>query len=84
VEAERVYHEDLERNPANGWALYGLAAALRAQGRTSDAAQVSRRFEAAWRHADVRPQASAFWFAGPDTLSCECQRPALSPAAAGS
>jgi tetratricopeptide (TPR) repeat protein len=84
AEAERVYREDLERNPANGWALYGLAAALRAQGRTADAAQATRRFEAAWRHADVRLQASAFWFAGADTFSCECQRASLSRPADGS
>jgi tetratricopeptide (TPR) repeat protein len=84
AEAERVYRDDLVRNPANGWALYGLAAALRAQGRTGDAAQVNRRFEAAWRHGDVRLQSSAFWFAGPDTLSCECERTALSRPADGS
>ena len=84
AEAERVYREDLERNPANGWALYGLAAALRAQGKTRDAAQVTRKFEAAWRHADVRLQASAFWFAGPDTVSCECQRASLNRPVGGS
>jgi len=84
AEAERVYREDLERNPDNGWALYGLAAALRAQGKARDAAQVTRRFEAAWRRADVRLQGSAFWFAGPDTLDCECQRTALNRPAAGS
>jgi tetratricopeptide (TPR) repeat protein len=84
AEAERVYREDLERNPANGWALYGLAAALRAQAKAGAAAEVSRRFEAAWRHADVRLQSSAFWFAGADTLSCECQRTALNRPAAGS
>jgi tetratricopeptide (TPR) repeat protein len=76
AEAERVYREDLARNPANGWALYGLAAALRAQGRTAEAARVTREFADAWRHADVPLQASAFWFAGADTLSCECQRSA--------
>ena len=84
ADAEHVYREDLARNPANGWALYGLAAALAAEGRARDAAQATRRYEAAWRHADVRLQASAFWFAGPDTLSCECQRPSLSRPAAGS
>jgi tetratricopeptide (TPR) repeat protein len=84
AEAERVYREDLERNPANGWALYGLAASLRAQGKTAEATRVTREFEAAWRHADVHLQASAFWFAGPDTLSCECQRASLSRPAAGS
>src|SRR5262249_59481234 len=29
AEAEAVYREDLRRNPRNGWALYGLAAALK-------------------------------------------------------
>jgi tetratricopeptide (TPR) repeat protein len=76
AEAERVYRADLERNPRNGWALYGLAAALRAQGKTGEATRVTREFEAAWQHADVRLVASAFWFAGPDTFSCECQRTA--------
>ena len=84
AEAERVYREDLVRNPANGWGLYGLAAALRAQGKTPEAAQVTRKFEAAWRRADVRLQGSAFWFAGADTLNCECQRTALNRPAAGS
>ena len=73
-QAERVYREDLRRNPANGWALYGLAAALRAQGRAPAAAQAAREFGGAWRRADVRLVSSAFWFAGPDTTSCECQR----------
>jgi tetratricopeptide (TPR) repeat protein len=82
-EAERVYREDLRRNPANGWALYGLAAALEAQGRKAEAAHARHEFEAAWQHADVRLTASAFWFAGPDTTSCECQREGLTRAATG-
>jgi tetratricopeptide (TPR) repeat protein len=84
AEAERVYREDLIRNPANGWSLFGLAAALRAQGKGSAAARTLREFDRAWQHADVRLSASAFWFAGADTLSCECQRAAISRAAAGS
>jgi tetratricopeptide (TPR) repeat protein len=59
-EAESVYREDLEQNPANGWALYGLSAALKAQGKMTEAAQVTRQFQAAWRYADVTPTASAF------------------------
>jgi len=74
-EAQAVYREDLARNPANGWSLYGLAAALRAEGRMNEAARVSRQLETAWQHADVRLPASAFWIAGPDNRSCECQRP---------
>jgi len=58
-EAERVYREDLEQNPANGWSLYGLAAALRAQGKSAEADASQRAFEAAWAHADLTLPSSA-------------------------
>ena len=74
AEAERVYREDLQRHPHNGWALFGLAAALRAENHGSAAAVSQREFSRAWKRADVRLVSSAFWFAGPDTTSCECQR----------
>ena len=74
--AERVYREDLRRHPDNGWALFGLAAALRAEGKRPAAAAAARAFAHAWQHADVRLTTSAFWFAGPDSTSCECQRQA--------
>jgi thioredoxin-like negative regulator of GroEL len=38
-EAESVYRADRAQNPANGWALYGMSAALKAKGRTTEAAQ---------------------------------------------
>ena len=60
AEAESVYREDLKHNPANGWALYGLGAALKAQGKTAGAAKVAREFETAWKNADVTLTASAF------------------------
>jgi len=75
AQAERVYREDLTRHPGNGWALFGLAAALRAEDRGSAAAASRREFARAWKQADVRLLSSAFWFPGPDTTSCECQRP---------
>lgn len=53
AEAERAFREDLDRFPENGWSLHGLAAALRAQGRTAEADAVQKRFEAAWSTADV-------------------------------
>lgn len=56
--AETVYREDLRRHPANGWALFGLAQALRAQDR--DATDVEAQFKAAWKDADVTLSASAF------------------------
>lgn len=74
AEAEQVYREDLKRNPQNGWSLYGLSLALKAQGKSQVAARFAREYAAAWRHADIRLPGSAFWFAGPDTRSCECQR----------
>jgi tetratricopeptide (TPR) repeat protein len=52
-EAEQAYREDLVRYPDNGWSLRGLAQALTAQGRTTDAAEVSARFERTWSKADV-------------------------------
>lgn len=60
AEAERVYREDLDRFPKNGWALYGLAAALRAQGKTAEARAVQAEFDQAWAEADVRLTASRF------------------------
>lgn len=56
--AEAVYRRALERFPENGWALYGLAAALERQGRSDAAAGVRARFERAWRSADVELPAS--------------------------
>jgi tetratricopeptide (TPR) repeat protein len=58
-EAERVYREDLQRNPENGWALYGLSVALKAQGKHAEASTVARKFESAWKLADVKLTASA-------------------------
>jgi tetratricopeptide (TPR) repeat protein len=52
-EAEAVYREDLRRNPENGWSLYGLARALRAEKQSARAAAVEARFRRAWSHADV-------------------------------
>jgi tetratricopeptide (TPR) repeat protein len=58
TEAESVYREDLKRNPANGWALHGLAEALEAQGKKAEAEKA--RFSEAWRNADTELTASAF------------------------
>jgi Tetratricopeptide repeat len=59
-QAEAVYREDLRRNPENGWALFGLAQSLRAQGKTREAAAVDARFRTAWQHADITITASRF------------------------
>jgi tetratricopeptide (TPR) repeat protein len=54
VAAEAAFLADLKKHPENGWALFGLEKALRAQGKTADADAAQRRFDAAWKHADVK------------------------------
>lgn len=52
-EAEAVYWEDLQVRPENGWALFGLMQALKAQGKDDQAALIEKRFQKAWASADV-------------------------------
>lgn len=59
-EAEAAYRAELRRNPENGWSLYGLSQALRAQGRNGESDRVLRRFETAWAQADVALESSRF------------------------
>lgn len=60
AEAEKVYREDLRRFPENGWSLFGLAQALRAQEKNTEAAAADARFRRAWTGADVTLTASRF------------------------
>jgi len=60
AQAETVYREDLQRHPENGWALYGLARSLEAQGKTEESAAVERRLGQAWKDADVTLTVSAY------------------------
>ena len=53
LEAEKVFREDLDRNPRNPRSLFGLSESLKGQGRTGEAAVVREQFEHAWRDADV-------------------------------
>ncbi|MDH4065432.1 MAG: hypothetical protein OEW19_13620 [Acidobacteriota bacterium] len=53
VAAERVFREDLARNPRNPRSLFGLHACLVELGKTADAAWVEQEFDAAWTNADV-------------------------------
>lgn len=61
ADAERVYREDLEKWPGNGWSLFGLAHSLKAQGKTAEAEKAFAAHEAAWQHAD-----------NPLRTTCEC------------
>ncbi len=60
AEAEKVYREDLKRFPENGWSLFGLTQALRAQGKTTEAAAAEARYRRAWASTDVTLTASRF------------------------
>jgi len=59
-EAEVVYWQDLSKWPENGWSLFGLVQALKAQGKDDQAALAQKRFEKAWANADVKLTASRF------------------------
>lgn len=59
-DAESVYRQDLEKNPKNGWALFGLWQCLKAQGKKQDAARAEKEFRSAWNRADIRLARSAF------------------------
>ena len=60
AEAETVYWEDLRRNRENGWGLFGLVKALKAQGKNDEAALAEARFKKAWARSDVTLSASRF------------------------
>ncbi len=47
-------------HPKNGWALYGLGRALRAQGKNDQAKLVEADFKTAWKDADIQLTASRF------------------------
>ncbi len=57
-QAERVYREDLDHWPRNGFALNGLAESLVAQGKTTEAQAVRAQFAEAWKYADTELAAS--------------------------
>ena len=58
ADAARVYREDLARHPHNGWSLFGLQQALKAQGQSTAAVDVD--LKASWARADVALRASRF------------------------
>ncbi len=64
ADAEKVYVDDLAIHPANGWALFGLARALRIAGRTAEADEAEKRFKTAWARSDVKLESSCFCLPG--------------------
>ncbi len=60
AEAEKVYREDLARQPNNGWSLYGLAQSLHLQNKHAEAATIDARFAEVWKDADIKITSSCF------------------------
>src|SRR6185437_3299911 len=60
ADAEAVYRKSLMVYRRDGWALLGLAQALKAQGKTAEAEVAQKDFENAWQFADVQLAASRF------------------------
>jgi tetratricopeptide (TPR) repeat protein len=58
AEAEAVYRDSLKTYRDDGWALFGLAQALQAQGNEADAARARDAFASAWRMSDTRIESS--------------------------
>jgi tetratricopeptide (TPR) repeat protein len=57
-DAEKVYRDDLEEHPHNGWSLLGLQQALKGQGKSD--AEVDKDFAASWARADHWVRTSRF------------------------
>jgi tetratricopeptide (TPR) repeat protein len=52
-EAEKVFREDLERNPRDARGLAGLRDSLKSQGKNYEADQIDREYRGAWKIADA-------------------------------
>ncbi len=57
-EAERVYRDELDHHPHNGWSLVGLKEAIESQGRTSP--EVDADLDGSWARSDTWIRSSRF------------------------
>jgi len=53
AEAEDAFRHELYKHPHNGWSLFGLERALRAQGRNAEADEAAADFRDAWARSDA-------------------------------
>jgi tetratricopeptide (TPR) repeat protein len=60
AEAEKVYRNDLAKQPNNGWSLYGLARSLHLQNKHDEAKTFDVRFQEVWKDADIQITSSCF------------------------
>jgi tetratricopeptide (TPR) repeat protein len=60
AEAEAVYRAAIDDHPFNGWSLFGLEKALRAQGKIGEAEETAKILQTSWARSDVWIRASRF------------------------
>jgi tetratricopeptide (TPR) repeat protein len=60
TEAEEAFRHELQKHPRNGWSLFGLEQALRAQGKDAEAEAVHEEFQRAWARADAYIRAPVY------------------------
>ncbi len=53
ADAEASFRADLVEHPHSGWSLFGLSAALQAQGKTTEAQALKNELEQSWKLADA-------------------------------
>jgi hypothetical protein len=52
-ESAEAFRHELYKHPGNGWSLFGLERALRAQGKSDEADEIHEQFLAAWARSDT-------------------------------
>jgi tetratricopeptide (TPR) repeat protein len=52
-EAEKVFRDELDRNPRNPRALFGLSESLKAQGKLVDAGWIDRQLKVEWKNPEA-------------------------------
>jgi hypothetical protein len=60
TEAIRVFEDDLKVNNENGWALFGMATALRGQNKQSEAARMMDRFKKSFLQSEIKLTSPVF------------------------
>ncbi len=60
AESEEAFRHELVKHPHNGWSLFGLERALRAQGKDAEADEVHADFLDAWARSDAYIRSPVF------------------------
>ncbi|MFT4017642.1 MAG: hypothetical protein QM668_11820 [Agriterribacter sp.] len=60
AKAEKIYRDDIRRNPGNGWSLLGLYQSLQQQQKTTELFSAKQGYTQSFAHADAVPAASVY------------------------